>query len=188
MTIFAGQKGGGSSGGHIAADTLYSNSTLSVLDLISEGQIGGLVAGAKSVFFDDIPLQNQDGTYNYENVQLDWVNGTPDQRVISGFEDVVSSKNIGTRVKKGSPVTVSIIDPSVTSVKCVVNIPMLSYTDDKGNISGTSVKFRFQISVTNDEFVSQGDLKIEGKSRSQYQRSYKYPLPGYDSRGNKATK
>lgn len=69
--IFAGQKGGGSSGGHIAADTLFSDSTLTVLDLISEGQIGGLVDGAKSVFFDDIPLQNKDGTFNYDDVRLD---------------------------------------------------------------------------------------------------------------------
>lgn len=185
--IFAGQKGGGSSGGHIAADTLFSDSTLTVLDLISEGQIGGLVNGAKSVFFDDIPLQNTDGTYNYNDVRLDWVNGTPDQKVINGFDEVVSSRSVNARVKKGSPVTISIIDPEVTKVRCVVNIPMLSYTDSKGNISGTSVYFRFEISVNGGKFRSQGDICINGKSRSQYQRAYKYNLPGTDDSGkNKA--
>ena len=52
-----GSGGGGKGGGggnktpHEAKDNLDSKSFARVLDLIGEGEIGGLVDGAKSIFF-----------------------------------------------------------------------------------------------------------------------------------------
>ena len=60
-------KGGGGGGGtpHEDKDNLDSKSFARVLDLIGEGEIGGLVDGAKSIFFNNTPLQAADGSFNF---------------------------------------------------------------------------------------------------------------------------
>ena len=51
-----GGKGGGG-GGSTAKDNLESTQFGRVLDLLSEGEIGGLVDGKKSIFLNNTPLQ-----------------------------------------------------------------------------------------------------------------------------------
>ena len=48
------------------SDTLASKQYLRIVDLISEGQIEGLVAGLQSVFLDGTPVQNKDGSENLQ--------------------------------------------------------------------------------------------------------------------------
>ena len=70
MTKIIGGGGGGKGGGGgnktptEAKDNLDSKSFARVLDLIGEGEIGGLVDGAKSIFLNNTPLQDADGTFN----------------------------------------------------------------------------------------------------------------------------
>ena len=189
LSNFAGKGGGGSSGGHIAANNIFSNATLRVLDLISEGQIGGLVNGAKSVFFDDVPIQNENGSYNFENIFVDWVNGTPDQKIIEGFGDVVTPQPIGQEVKYGFPVTHAVESAEADKIRIVVSLPSLYGSDKKGNIFETSVRFRFELSIGNGGNWQQlGDFEIKGKQNSEYQRSYEFALPKLDQYGVPVTK
>ena len=59
-----GGKGGGGGGSPTEArDNLDSKQFAKVLDLLSEGEIGGLVDGAKSIFINNTALQNADGSY-----------------------------------------------------------------------------------------------------------------------------
>lgn len=186
--MFAGGGGGGgsSSGGHIASNSLFSNADLRVLDLISEGQIGGLVNGAKSIFFDDVPLQNSSGSYNFDGIEVDWVNGTADQKIISGFGDVSMPQSVGTEVKKELPVTVAIPNNNADRVRVVVSLPSLYSSDDKGNINETSVRIRFELSTDGYGYFSNlGEYEISGKQNSEYQRSYEFSLPQKNSWGGK---
>lgn len=52
-------------------DTLRSRSFARVLDLISEGEIRGLVAGNQSIYLDQVPIQNADGTLNFQGVSVE---------------------------------------------------------------------------------------------------------------------
>ena len=61
-----GKGGGGRSTPTEQDDTLQSTQFANVLDLISEGEIGGLEDGNKSIFLDDTPVQAADGTNNFE--------------------------------------------------------------------------------------------------------------------------
>ncbi len=61
-------KGGGGRTPVEATDTLRSVAVAEVLDLVSEGPIQGLVNGLKSVYLDGVPLQNADGSMNFEDV------------------------------------------------------------------------------------------------------------------------
>ena len=65
-----GGKGGGGGGGTPteAKDNLDSKQFAKVLDLISEGEIQGLVDGAKSIFLNNTPLQSADGSFNFKDV------------------------------------------------------------------------------------------------------------------------
>ena len=76
--------GGGSRTPTEADDTLQSIQFANVLDLISEGEIQGLDDGNKSIFLDDTPVQNADGTNNFSGYTVVTRNGTQAQNHIPG--------------------------------------------------------------------------------------------------------
>ena len=91
---------GGKSGGGDARvavedpDSLQSHQFAKVIDLISEGPIGGLVDGLRSVYLDDTPVQSADGTMNFTGLTLSYRNGTNDQSAIEGFTDVENESSV----------------------------------------------------------------------------------------------
>lgn len=183
MKNYVAGAGGGSKGNKQSNDknTLFSIASLQVLDLISEGQIGGLVDGAKSIYFDDVPLQNQTGSFNYDNVYVKEARGTPYQDMMQGYENTVIPIEVGAEVKNGFPVVRSITEIIADKVRCAVSIPYL-YRVDNG-LKKTSIEFKFEIAINNDDFVDYGTQRVEGKTSSQYQRSYTFNLPQRDSKG-----
>ena len=81
----SGGKGGGGGGAVEAPNTLQSDTIVRVLEVISEGEIDGIVGGLKGVYFDNTPIQTADGTNNYENISIELRNGLPDQEYMAGF-------------------------------------------------------------------------------------------------------
>lgn len=63
-----GDKSSKSGSGSSTANTIKSSARVRVVDVLSEGPIQGLVNGAKSIYINDVALQNADGTYNFEDV------------------------------------------------------------------------------------------------------------------------
>lgn len=185
--------GGGSSGGSDSPveddDTLQSRSKISILDLLGEGQIGGLVNGARSIFLDDTPLENSDGTLNFSGVTWDFRDGTQNQTPMSGFDGIETPHSLGTKVKAAMPVSATISNPNVDAVRLIATVGSLSKTDsDDGDTHGTSVQFRFDLSVNNLPYQEMsGVLTISGKTTSRYSKSYYYTLPKTDGNGNNAT-
>ena len=59
--------------------------TIRFVDIISEGEIEGLLNSAKSIFLNDVPLQNPDDTFNYDGVVYDVRDGASEQSHIPGF-------------------------------------------------------------------------------------------------------
>lgn len=182
--IFAGAGGGGSK---VKDDksNLFSTASIRILDLISEGQIGGLVDGAKSVYLNDVPLQNESGSYNYENVELKEVTGTPHQDVIEGWDSATIPQNVNIEVKHGFPVTQAITQPNIDKIRCSLSIPALYYSKSSG-MKKTSISFKFDIAVNNDDFKDFGTFTISGKTTSQYQKSYSFKIPQFDAKGKPA--
>ena len=179
-----GGKGGGSGGGlSEQADTLKSTSYAQVLDLISEGEIGGLVNGMKSIYLDGVPIENEAGSANFSGVQYVATNGTQDQPVISGFDQVRNEINVGVECKVVTgPVVRSITNANVTSVIVTVQLPALSHMDDKGNLGGSSVLFAIDVQVGGAGWVEKLNDTISGKSSSAYERQYRIILPAGASR------
>ena len=104
---------GGKSGGNSARvpvespDSLRSVSLAKVVDLISEGEIEGLVSGAKSIYLNGTQLQNDDdgGTMNFTGVTYDHREGTQNQTPLTDYRGTESEFAVSTEVKFGVPIT-----------------------------------------------------------------------------------
>ena len=182
-----GSKGGGSSRTPVEAnDTVNSRAMASVLDLLGEGVIGGLIDGAKSIFLNDTPLQNSDNSYNFSGVTWWFRDGSQDQSVIDGFDFIETPKSVGRQLKQTSQVNVSLDSADSDRVRVVMKFPSLRSIDKKsGDTNGTTVQFKFQIDAGNGggfvDVVAEGEsnatISLTAKKTGVYYRSYVLDLP-----------
>jgi len=174
----SGGKGGGSGGGLTeSADTLKSTSYAQVLDLICEGEIGGLVNGLQSIYLDDTPIQNPDGSNNFTGVSYVTTNGTQTQGVIAGFDQVSSEISVSLEVKISTgPVVQTITNTNVTSVAVTVTIPALTYMDNTGSLGGSTVNYAIDVDIDGGGWVEKVNEVLNGKTTSAYERQYRILL------------
>lgn len=171
-----GKKGGG--GAVEAPDTLRSIQRARILDAICEGEIVGLVDGLKSIYLNDVPLQEPDGTYNYEGVKVETRVGTQAQIWIAGFDASASEVAVSTEVTEGDPVTRSLTDATLQAVRITIGIPRLTKQSTKtGDIDGTYVDIAIDLQVDGGGYEEVIAERIEGKCISRYQRAYLIALP-----------
>ncbi|WP_419844139.1 TipJ family phage tail tip protein [Actinobacillus pleuropneumoniae] len=161
---------GGSSGGSShtpveAPESGRSSQRVKIVEVISEGQIGGLVNGLKSVYLDNTPVQNSDGTYNFKNVEAEGRLGTQDQDVMSDFDTTEKEVSVGAEVRKTTPLTRTVTDANVTRLRLTLGVQSLFKQEDNGDTNGASVDFK--ITVGNATY----NLNINGKYSSQYLRT-----------------
>ena len=176
-----GGKGGGGSArvAQEAPDSLRSKAYARVVDLVCEGEIEGLAAGLQSVYLDDTPIQNSDGSYNFTGVTLEVRTGTQQQSYIPGFSSVENEVSVGVECKYGQPVVRSITDPDVDAVRIKVRIPTLTLQDTtNGDLNGTSVSYAIDLQSRGAGYVQILQDTVSGKTSSRYQRSYYVPLSG----------
>jgi predicted phage tail protein len=176
-----GGKGGGGSArvAQEAPDSLRSKAYARVVDLVCEGEIEGLAAGLQSVYLDDTPIQNSDGSYNFTGVTLEARTGTQQQSYIPGFSSVENEVSVGVECKFGQPVVRSITDPDVDAVRIKVSIPTLTLQDTiNGDLNGTSVTYAIDLQARGAGYVQILQDTVSGKTSSRYQRSYYVPLSG----------
>ena len=142
-----GDKGGGGSSRTAVEDpdSLQSHQYAKIIDLLSEGPIGGLVDGLKSVYLNDTPVQSKDGTTNFTGVTLDSRTGTNDQTAVAGFTDVENEISINVEVKHATPV-VRTISGDIDAARVTVGIPCLTQQDiTNGDLHGSSVQLSFEL-------------------------------------------
>ena len=179
--IGAGGGGGSKGGGHTpttAPDSLDSKSHANVLDLISEGECEGLSDGLKSVFFNNTPLQNADGSSNFDNVTLTTREGTSSQTLIYGFDKASATTSVNSEVKKSIPVTRTVATSNSTNaVRVIVRIPSLQNIEDDGDIVGTSVRIKIYLIVNGGTPDEKIDDTISGRTGDLYKKDYLITLP-----------
>lgn len=158
--IIQGYGGGGKGGGgsarvaEEAPDSLQSVQYARVIDLVSEGEIGGLVNGSKSIYINDTPLLNDNGQYNFTGVAIDSRVGTQSQTYMPGFPSVENEVQVGTEVKYGLPVTRSITNSNINAARLTVSFPSLTSQDTKnGDINGTTVQLQVHYQNNSGGFI-----------------------------------
>ena len=186
MRTIRGSGGGGKGGGGGSAraaveapDSLRSRQYARVLDLVSEGESDGLVNGLQSVYLDDTPVQNADGSFNFTGVTLETRQGTQSQSYIPGFGGVEAEQAVAVEVTAAAPVVRSISNPNANALRVTVSVPQLtSQNIENGDLSGTSVALAIDLQTAGGGYVEQLQDTISGKTTSRYQRAYRIGLTG----------
>jgi predicted phage tail protein len=153
-------------------DSLNSKQYAQVLDLISEGEIEGLKNGYQSIFIDNTPLQNADGTYNFQNVSIATRNGTQNQTYIPGTSDVEDEKAVGVEVQYASPVVRSITDTNVNAARITITVPQLQTFTNEGDVLGSQVGLRIYVQYNGGGYNLAVTDTISGRTGDAYQRDY----------------
>lgn len=146
-----------------APNTLVSRATARIVEMLSQGPIVGLVDGARSIRFDDIPLMNADGSFNFDGVDWDERTGEPDQTYMEGFPAAEAEEVVGIQLRRngtqsgsgsspvgGGALTVSYVTPyapgDVPTNIVITNISpspdVTSYAITNITYTGFTIRFR----------------------------------------------
>lgn len=147
IPVIRGAKGGGGSS-HTpveAKESGRSHQIMEFVEVISEGEIYGLVDDMKSVYLDKTPIVNPDGSFNFKNITLKGVVGTQDQEVLAGFSSAQREIAVGTDVKFGKPITRRVTDRNITDLRITVGVKSLLQQAENGDTNPTSVDLVIKI-------------------------------------------
>lgn len=147
-----GMGGGGKGGGKASNDrnTLRSRARFNLIEAISEGPIWGLVDGERSIYFDQTPLLNADGTYNFKEVSWSQHKGFADEGFFNGRNAVETPVNVEVQVKASTgPVVRTIVDENADAVRVITRIPSLVRQDDNGGLKATSLSYAIDVRAYN---------------------------------------
>jgi hypothetical protein len=171
--IVTGQKSskGGGGGGTESPNTLQSKTVVSIVEALGEGEIVGLVDGLKSIYFDNMPVQNFDGSMNREGVVFDTRVGLPTQEPLLGNTKTGTPVNVEQQVKYGIPIVRTVAEQA-DQVLVVARIPALAYQNkDNGDLTGTDLSWTVQVRATGGAWVTVETVDIRGqKCTSPYNR------------------
>ena len=155
-----------------AADNLNSTQYAQVLDLISEGEIQGLKNGLQSIYLNNTPVQNPNGSLNFQNLSVQIRNGTQAQGYIPGFDAIEDEKPVGIQVQQSTPITRTITDPNADAARITITVPQLQEFTNEGDIIGTSVQLQIAVQYNGGGFTAVIDDTIAGRTADAYQRDY----------------
>jgi len=179
MTLTRGSGGGGGKGGkgkqHTPteeATSLFSTSYAKIVDLISEGEIYGLKDGLKSIYVENTPLQNADGSFNFQNVSIFPRVGTQTQDYIPGFDDVANEVVVGVTVNQATPIVRTITNPSINAARVTITVPTLQEIQNNGDITGSAFRVVIYVQYNGGGYSQVVNDVVSGRTNQQYQRQY----------------
>ncbi|WP_285315283.1 host specificity protein J [Stenotrophomonas maltophilia] len=158
-------------------DSLHSISYAKVLDLISEGEIRGLVAGNQSIYLNEVPIQNSDGSFNFNGVRVETRSGTQDQEYIPGFPSVENEIGVGVELRD-TPVVRAAFGQDLSAVRIRFGVPALQRQNtENGDTEGYAVEYAIDLSTDGGAFSTVLSNAFRGKTTTEYQRSHRIELP-----------
>ena len=178
--ILAGSKGGGAKPRPSveAPDSLQSTAYARILDLVSEGEIVGLKNDARSVFLDETPLANENGSLNFNGVTLDVRTGSQDQAHIPGFPAVENESVAAVELRSDQPWTKAFTNLQLSAVRIRLAVSRLAQTNtSNGDTNGYTVKYAIDLATDGGAFVEVLASAFSGKTTTKYERSHRIDLP-----------
>lgn len=158
-------------------DSLHSISYAKVLDLISEGEIRGLVAGNQSIYLNEVPIQNSDGSFNFNGVRVETRAGTQDQEYIPGFPSVENEIGVGVELRD-MPVVRAASGQDLSAIRIRFGVPALQRQNtENGDTEGYAVEYAIDLSTDGGAFSTVLSNAFRGKTTTEYQRSHRIDLP-----------
>ncbi|MDN7419512.1 host specificity protein J [Burkholderia dolosa] len=175
--ISGAKGGGGGGGGGESPDSLHSVARAKVLDIISEGPILGLAKGMQSVYLDGTPIQNADGSVNFQNYSVDVRTGTLDQDFMPGFPAVERESAVGVALTSDAPWVRQVQNTQLTAVRIRFGVPALQKSDPSAGVFGYRIEYAIDLSVDGGSYAEVLRAAFDGKTTSLYERSHRIELP-----------
>lgn len=175
----SGSKGNASSSTPTESpDSLHSTAYAKVLDVISEGPIFGLANGNQSIFLDGTPIQNGDGSVNFQNYSVDSRVGTQDQDFLAGFPSVENETAVGVALTSDTPWVHQVENTQLTAVRIRFGVPALEQTNtSNGDVTGYRIEYAIDVAVDGGSYQQVLSNAFDGKTTSLYERSERIELP-----------
>lgn len=175
--LFGGKQSAPSSHTPVEAkETGRSFQVLRMLEVLSEGEIRGLVDDMSSVYLDKTPLQNKDRTFNFKNVSVYMNRGTQNQGILSGFHGVEKEIDVSSKILKDKPITKTVTDTNVKRVRMTLGVERLLQQEANGDTNPTSVTMYIEI-LKNNQVVGAENYTIQGKYSNAYRERIEFRVP-----------
>lgn len=159
-------------------DSLRSISYAKTIILLGEGEMRGLVNGYRSVYLQGTPLQNSDGTFNFQNVAVETRSGTQDQSYIPGFPSVENEVIVGVELRADTPIVRTVSGSDLSAVRVRVAVDSLRKVDtSNGDTVGYSVSYAIDVATDGGAYTTVLNSAFTGKTTTQYERSHRIDLP-----------
>lgn len=182
-TIIKGRGKGGSNQTRTpveAPDSIQSIARAKVLIALGEGEFAGGLDG-KSIFLGDsssyTPLQNADGSYNFNNVKYEFRSGTQDQDYIQGFPGIENELQVSYELKQAVPYVRAVSNTQLSALRIRLGWPTLLLQKNNGDKVGTRVEYAIDLSVDGGPYETVVNGAVDDKTTSLYERSHRVNLP-----------
>ncbi|CZV22205.1 gp24 [Enterobacter cloacae] len=182
-TIIKGRGKGGSNQTRTpieAPDSIQSIARAKVLIALGEGEFAGGLDG-KNIFLGDsssyTPLQNADGSYNFNNVKYEFRSGTQDQDYIQGFPGIENELQVSYELKQAVPYVRAVSNTQLSALRIRLGWPTLLLQKNNGDKVGTRVEYAIDLSVDGGPYEAVVNGAVDDKTTSLYERSHRVNLP-----------
>ena len=180
IRVHNGGGGKGPAGPGEVDDTLKSVAWAKVLEVLSHGQIVGVLGGMKGVYLNSTVLQNTDGTLNFEGAFFDERVGLPSQAVLKGFEEVHAEMPIASTHIDQTGVITQLPNKNIDSALITVQFPdgLWRYIASNGAVIGHQVAFEiFVKNRLSNTWLSVIRPSFSDKVTTKWEMAIRVPAP-----------
>lgn len=158
-------------------DNLISKDKIKLLLAVSDGEVVNDFS-LKQLHFGGVPVQNEDGSYNYEGVIAEFRPGTQTQDYIQGFSESSAEFQVAREVTNNTPYTLTISNKNLSAIRFRLLWPRVLTQKDNGDMVGSVVEYKIEMAVDGASYQTYLTGKIDGKNTTGgYDRSIRVNLP-----------
>lgn len=157
-------------------DNLVSINKVKVLLAVADGEVDSEFS-LKDLYLADVPVQNQNGTFNYEGVTAQFRPGTQSQDYIAGLDGANSEVQVSREITNSTPYIIAVNNDQLSAIRVKLFWPRLIKQEDNGDLNGTTCEYAIDLSVDGGTYQEYTRGVANGKTTSGYDRSIRVNLP-----------
>lgn len=158
-------------------DNLISKDKIKLLLAVSDGEVVDDFS-LNQLHFGGVPVQNEDGSYNYEGVIAEFRPGTQTQSYIQGFSESSAEFQVARDVTFNTPYTLTVSNKNLSAIRFRLLWPRVLTQKDNGDMVGSVVEYKIEMAVDGASYQTYLTDKIDGKNTTGgYDRSIRVNLP-----------
>ena len=163
-----------------ASNTLQAETIVQVLEVISEGEIAGIIGDWKGVYINQIPVIDSADKENFYGITGELRTGLPVQTSIPGYEETFNVYQLQIEIKIGFPTTRNLISTDIDAVVVTMRLPEGLSLQDKtnGDLNGHFVTYRIERrTLAGGTWETALEHTLQGKTISAYEIDHRIEKP-----------